>query len=218
MNRLLLGAAVAALALVAPASAGITPTLTVAPASGKPGAEVTVSGTGWVGCGERVSLYFKQNGRGMKLGTAIHGDGAFSFTTHIQGWATPGPAQFAGRQVCPSGVFRRTATVQVKGESGGDGVVRYIGETEKGGRVSFRVTDGTHVRRFRFVNRCGADKRRGTRVPGPMRIGDVSFSRDGRQFKVFGRFFAGGEVRGRARNRTGDCDSGRLKWTARRRG
>jgi hypothetical protein len=218
MNRTLLGVAAAALTLVAPASAGFSPTLTTTPKSGKPGADITLTGTGWVACGERISLYFNQSGNGLKLGTALHGNGAFSFSTHIQGWATPGPAHFVARQVCPSGVYRRTATVQVKGESGDDGVVRYIGETEKGGRVSFRVTDGTHVRRFRFVNRCGADSRLGTRVPGPMRIGDVSFSRDGRQFRIFGRFYAGGEVRGRARNVTGDCDSGRLKWTAMRRG
>jgi hypothetical protein len=216
MNRLVVPlAAAAAIALASPAYAGISPSLQASPDSGKPGADVTLFGQGWVGCSEPVSLYFNQAGRGIKLGTAIHGNGAFSFNTHIQGWAQPGAAQFVGRQVCPTGVYRRVATVRVKGQVA-DGPVRYVGETEKHGRVSFKVVDGNEVRNFRFVNRCPADSNLGTRVPGGMRIGDVSFSRNGRQFRIFGRFYAGGLVKGRARDITGDCDSGRLHWTAHR--
>jgi hypothetical protein len=217
MNRFALAlAAGAALLLAPPASAGISPVLTASPDRGDPGADVTLFGEGWVGCSERVSLYFNQSGRGIKLGTAIHGDGSFSFRTHIQGWAVPGPAEFVGRQVCPNGVYRRVANVTVNGEATDDETVRYVGETEKGGRVSFKVIDGTEVQNFRFANKCRPNARYGSRVPGAMRIGDVSFSRDGREFRIFGRFYAGGLVKGRARQFRGRCDSGRLKWEAER--
>ena len=211
----LLIAAAAAMTLAAPASAGISPTLSASPTSGDPGDDVTLFGQGWVGCSERVSLYFNQSGRGIKLGTAIHGDGAFSFHTHIQGWAVPGTAQFVGRQVCPTGVYRRVATVTVEGQVVDD-TIRYIGETEKGGRVSFKVADGNKVQNFRFVNKCRPNARYGSRVPGSMRIGDVSFSRNGQEFRIFGRFYAGGVVKGRARQIRGRCNSGKLKWTAHR--
>lgn len=212
-------ATAAAIVCAAPASAGVSPSLQASPQRAKPRADITLTGENWIvaaGCPNRVDLYFKQGGRSFKLGTAIHGNGAFAFHTHIQGWAVPGPAEFVGRQVCSNGVYRRVAPVTVKGPRPDDESVRYIGETEKGGRVSFKVVDGTEVRNFRFVNRCPSDSKYGNRVPGAMRIGDISFSRRGPQFTIFGRFYAGGLVKGHARNRTGDCDSGKLKYTANR--
>ena len=222
MNRhaLPLAAVAATLLLAFPASAGFTPDpeLISSPTSGKPGAKVTLSGQGWTGCSAKVALYFRQGDRRLKLGDAVHGNGAFSFSTHIQGFAEPGPARFSGRQKCGTEVYAARADVRVKGETTGDGdeTVRYIGSS-RAGRVSFQVVDGTEVRRFRFVNKCPADSKYGTLVPGAMRIGDISFSRRGQQFKIFGRFYADGTVRGRARNITGNCDSGRLNWTAVRR-
>lgn len=216
MNRLaLLCVAATALVFASPASAGVSPTLQASPSSGKPGAKVTLFGQGWIACSERVSLYFNQGQQGIKLGTAIHGDGAFSFSTHIQGWAQPGTATFVGRQVCPTGVYRRATTVTVTGEVV-DETIRYVGETEKGGRMSFRVVDGTKVENFRFQNKCQPGATYGSRVPGAMRIGDVSFSRNGREFRIFGRFYAGGVVKGRARKIGRNCDSGKLRWTANR--
>lgn len=188
---------------------------------------MTLTGYGWSAdarCAGRVVLWFKQGERRLRLGEAILGpdqrpDGVgptgrgFIFKTHVQGFATRGRAYFVGRQACEGGALKRSAAVFVKGPRH---VAHFAGETARGGRVSFIVVDGNEVRKFRFVNRCPADSTDGTLVPGRMRIGDVSFSRRGRQFTIFGRFYANGEVRGRARNRTGDCDSGKLRWTARR--
>ena len=42
---------------------------------------------------------------------------------------------------------------------------------------------------------------------------DRSFSRRDDQFRITGRFGTM-EARGTARNRTGDCDSGKLRWDA----
>jgi hypothetical protein len=224
-------AAAAALALAATASvdAATNAGIAVSPKAGKPGDRVTLEGYGWsgeAGCANTVVLWFKQGDRSLRLGEATLGpdqrpDGVgptgrgFVFRTHIQGFATPGRAYFVGRQSCETGALRRSVAVTVRGEPG-DETVRYRGKTRRGGRVSFVVVDGNEVRKFRFVNRCPADSDRGTLVPGPMRIGDVSFSRRGRQFTIFGRFYAGGVVKGHARNRTGDCDSGKLRWTAHR--
>ena len=203
-----------ALALVAPGIAAADPSLRASPSSGEVGDDVTLHGRGWIvgsGCASRVALYFEQGRRRMKLGTAVHGGGSFSFRTHYQE-AAPGQARFVARQACDRRVYRRTAWVTV----GGDESVGYRGQTEHGGRVSFVVIDGNEVRDFRFLNRCSTDRRRGSGVPGSMAIGDVSFSRLGHRFTVFGRFRAGGRVTGRARQRGGGCDSGLMTWTARR--
>jgi hypothetical protein len=159
-----------------------------------------------------VVLYFRQGDRRLKLGSAVHGDGRFIFNTHYQ-QAEPGSARFVARQDCGSRVYRRSAHVTI---GGGDESVVYRGETEHGGRLSFTVVDGNEVRNFRFVNRCSTDRRRGSRVPGRMAIGDISFSRRGREFKIFGRFRTGGRATGTARQVTGGCDSGKMKWTVRR--
>ena len=148
----------------------------------------------------------------MKLGSALHGDGRFSFDNHYQ-QAEPGPARFIARQTCADRTVRRSAWVTV---GGGADSVTYRGQTEHGGRLSFTVVDGNEVRNFRFVNRCSTDRRRGSRVPGAMPIGDISFSRRGREFKIFGRFRTGGRVTGTARQVLPACDSGRMTWTARR--
>ena len=206
---------VVALALAAPAGAAGAPSLRAMPNSGNPGDDVTLRGRGWIvgqGCSARVTLSFRQGTRGMKLGTAVHGDGSFSFRTHYQE-ADPGSARFVARQVCANRTYSRSAYVTI---GGGDDTVRYRGQTEHGGRVSFVVVDGNEVRRFRFVNRCSRDRRFGSPVPGGMPIGDVSFTRRGRQFTIFGRFRAGGRAAGFARERVGGCDSGSMSWTARR--
>jgi hypothetical protein len=82
--------------------------------------------------------------------------------------------------------------------------------------VSFTVFDGNVVRDFRFMNRCATDRRRGSLVPGSMPIGDVSFSRRGGRFKIFGRFRVNGAVKGRARERIPGCDSEKMTWRAER--
>lgn len=204
------------LLLLTAAVASAQPSLRASPSNGGVGDSVTLEGRGWVtgsGCPNRVLLYFKQGGRSMKLGSAVHGGGRFSFRTHYQ-QATPGPARFVARQVCQDGVYRRAAYVTVGGEES----VRYRGQTEHGGRVSFVVVDGNEVRRFRFMNRCSVDRRRGSAVPGSMAIGDISFSRRGHRFTIFGRFKPNGVVTGRARERDGGCDSGAMTWRVKRLG
>ena len=203
-----------AISLVVPALASADPSLRANPASGEVGDKVALIGRGWIvgsGCPNKVILYFQQGDRRMKLGTATHGSGSFRFDTHYQ-QATPGPARFVARQVCDDGTYRRSAFVNV----GGDESVRYRGQTEHGGRVSFVVIDGNEVRNFRFMNRCSTDRRRGSAVPGGMAIGDVSFARRGRRFTIFGRFRPNSVVRGTARERVGGCDSGAMTWRVER--
>lgn len=211
-------ACLAALCLTAapPGAAAADPSIRANPANGDVGDKVTLIGRGWVvgsGCPNKVILYFQQGDRRMKLGTAVHGSGSFEFHTRYQ-QAAPGPARFVARQVCDDRVYRRAAYVTI----GGDESVRYRGETEHGGRVSFVVVDGNDVRDFRFMNRCSTDRRRGSRVPGSMAIGDVSFSRSGHRFTIFGRFKPNGVVTGRAREREGGCDSGTMTWRVERAG
>lgn len=201
----------AALALAAPAAAAADPSLRASPSSGEVGDDVTLYGRGWNACAAKVAISFRQGDRRIRLSSAAHGDGRFAFRTHYQ-QAEPGSARFVGRQVCSDRVYRRSAYVTV----GGDETVAYRGQTEHGGRVSFIVVDGNEVQRFRFMNRCSTDRRRGSRVPGPMPIGDISFSRRGREFTIFGRFRSGGLVTGSARQQAGACDSGKMTWSARR--
>ena len=200
-----------ALAVAAPAAALGAPSLRASPDQGEPGDDVVLVGRGWIACSSKIVLYFKQGDRTLRLGTAAHGDGSFRFETHYQ-QAVPGSARFIGRQACGERVYRRSAYVTI----GGGESIAYRGQTEHGGRVSFVVVDGNEVRRFRFMNRCSVDRRRGSLVPGTMAIGDVSFSRRGHQFTIFGRFRANGRVTGRARERMPGCDSGSMTWTARR--
>jgi hypothetical protein len=214
MRKLVLACLSAAATLAAPALASADPSLRATPATGEAGDRVTLIGRGWIvgsGCPNKVALYFSQAGRSMKLGTAVHGGGSFSFRTHYQ-QAAPGPARFVARQVCDDGSYRRSALVNI----GGDESVRYRGQTEHGGRVSFVVVDGNEVRDFRFMNRCSTDRRRGSQVPGGMPIGDVSFSRRGHRFTIFGRFQPNSVVRGRARERVDGCDSETMTWRAER--
>jgi hypothetical protein len=171
-------------------------------------------GRDWIsdaGCENRVTLSFRQNGAKFKLGSARHGDGRFDFHSHYQR-AEPGEARFVARQKCADRVYRRVAPVTI----GGPVSVRYRGETEEGGRVSFVVVDGNEVTRFRFVNRCSADSQRGSRVPGAMPIGDVTFSRRGSRFDIFGRFRENGVVKGTAREQITGCDSQAITWRAER--
>ena len=200
--------------LTAPAVAAADPSLRATPSSGEPGDDVTLRGRGWIvgsGCENRITLSFRQGDRRLRLGTAAHGDGNFDFMTHYQ-QAEPGPARFVARQECVNRVYRRAAYVTI----GGDESVRYRGQTEHGGRVSFVVVDGNEVTDFRFMNRCSTDRRRGSLVPGVMPIGDVSFSRHGHRFSIFGRFRANGVVRGTARERISGCDSEQMTWRAER--
>ena len=213
MNKLVLACLCGAVGLALPAGAAANPSLRATPDSGLPGDDVTLHGRGWTNpfCENRIALSFRQNGRKLKLGSAQQGDGRFDFMTHYQ-QAEPGSARFVARQECTDRVYRRTAYVRI----GGDESVRYRGQTEHGGRVSFTVIDGNEVTDFRFLNRCAIDRRRGSRVPGAMPIGDVSFSRRGQRFSIFGRFRRNGVVTGTARERVGDCDSEKMTWRAER--
>ena len=200
--------------LALPAVAAADPFLRATPDHGLPGDDVTLRGRGWTTpfCENTVVLTFRQNGRKLKLGSAAHGDGRFNFMTHYQE-AEPGPARFVAVQTCAgNNKIRRAAQVNI----GGDTSVRYRGQTEHGGRVSFTVVDGNEVIDFRFMNRCASDRERGSLVPGSMAIGDVSFSRSGRRFSVFGRFRSSGVVKGTARERVSDCDSEKMTWRAER--
>ena len=214
MNALVLICLAAIATLVAPAAAAADPSLGASPDRGEPGDEVVLHGRGWItgpGCENSVTLSFRQDDARLKLGTAVHGDGRFDFHTHYQ-QATPGPARFVARQECRDRVIRRAAQVTI----GGDESVRYRGQTEHGGRVSFVVVDGNEVTRFRFVNRCSTDRRRGSLVPGAMPIGDVTFSRRGGRFDIFGRFRANGVAKGTAREQVMGCDSEPMTWRASR--
>ena len=87
------------------------------------------------------------------------------------------------------------------------------------GNVQFRISNnGKFVKKFRFVNRCPADKETGTLVPGKMRIkqknGFLRFSHKDSQFTIRGRFVSASKAKGSAQNDTGDCHSGKLRWTA----
>lgn len=203
------------IALAGPATAAADPSLRASPDHGEVGDDVTLNGRGWFsggGCSSTVTLYFRQGDRRMKLGRAVHGGGRFSFDTHYQ-QAEPGEARFIARQDCGRRTYTRSAPVTIGRRSDS---VRYRGQTEHGGRVSFTVVDGNEVRRFRFMNRCSQDRKLGSRVPGRMVIGDVSFSRRGREFRIYGRFRPNGRVTGNARQQVDGCDSGKMTWTAKR--
>jgi hypothetical protein len=206
--------AASAVALTAPGVAAADPALRADPDQGDPGDDVTLHGRGWTNpfCESAITLTFRQNGRKLKLGTAHLGDGRFDFMTHYQE-AQPGSARFVAVQPCAGdNKIRRSAFVTI----GGSESVRYRGQTEHGGRVSFKVVDGNEVRNFRFMNRCATDRDRGSLVPGPMPIGDVSFSRSGGRFHIFGRFRANGVVKGTAREQISGCDSEKMTWRAER--
>ena len=209
-----IGLAVVALVLTAPAVAAADPSLRASPDEGEPGDDVVLHGRGWVvgdGCQNKVTLSFRQGDRRVPLSSATLGDGSFEFHTHYQ-QADPGLARFVAKQVCADRVIRRAAYVTI----GGEDSVRYRGRTEHGGRVSFLVVDGNEVTRFRFVNRCSTDRERGSLVPGSMPIGDVTFSRRGGRFDIFGRFRANGVVKGTAREETTGCESQLMTWRAER--
>jgi hypothetical protein len=214
MNKFVIACLCGLAALALPAAAAANPSLRADPDAGDPGDDVTLHGRGWTNpfCESRITLSFRQNGRKVKLGSAVQGDGRFDFMTHYQ-QAQPGSARFVAVQPCAGdNKIRRSAFVTI----GGSESVRYRGQTEHGGRVSFKVVDGNEVRAFRFMNRCATDRERGSLVPGPMPIGDVSFSRNGRRFSIFGRFRPNGVVRGTARERVSGCDSEEMTWRAER--
>jgi hypothetical protein len=214
MTKLVAGCLGALACLALPAVASADPSLRALPDHGLPGDEVTLRGRGWTNpfCANKVALSFRQNGRKLKLSTATLGDGRFDFKTHYQ-QAEPGPARFVAVQTCAGdNKIRRSAHVNI----GGDTSVRYRGQTEHGGRVSFTVVDGNEVTDFRFMNRCARDRERGSLVRGSMPIGDVSFSRQSRRFSIFGRFRPSGVVKGTAREQLSDCDSEKMTWRAER--
>lgn len=214
MNAFVLVCLCAMATLVAPAAASADPSLRATPDTGEPGDDVILHGRGWIvdsGCENRITLSFRQGDSRIRLGSAVHGDGRFEFTTHYQ-QASPGTARFVARQECVDRVYRRSAYVTI----GGTESVRYRGQTEHGGRVSFVVIDGNEVDRFRFVNRCSTDRKRGSLVPGTMPIGDVTFSRRGGRFQIFGRFRAAGVVKGTAREQVMGCDSEPMTWRVER--
>ena len=214
MNALVLVCLCGMAMLVAPAAADADPSLRASPDTGEPGDDVVLHGRGWIsrsGCENRVRLSFRQGDRRLNLGSAVHGDGRFEFHTHYQ-QADPGGARFVATQVCDDRRYRRAAFVTI----GGSESVRYRGQTEHGGRVSFVVVDGNEVTRFRFVNRCSTERQQGSLVPGSMPIGDVTFARRGGRFQIFGRFRANGVVRGTAREQVTGCDSDSMTWRVER--
>ena len=214
MNALVFVSLCGVAALAAPAAAAADPSLRASPDEGEPGDDVVLHGRGWIvgnGCQNKVTLSFRQGDRRVPLSSATLGDGRFEFHTHYQ-QADPGSARFVAKQVCADRVIRRRAYVTIGGELS----VRYRGQTEHGKRVSFVVVDGNEVTRFRFVNRCSTDRERGSLVPGSMPIGDVTFSRRGGRFNIFGRFRANGVVTGTAREQITGCDSQAMTWRAER--
>lgn len=205
------------LAFVGPATAGAEPTLRADPDQGDPGDDVALHGRGWTNpfCESKVTLSFRQSGRRVRLGGAALGDGRFAFNTHYQ-QAEPGSARFVAVQQCAGdNKIKRAAPVTIGG-GGADDTVKYKGQTEHGGRVRFEVVDGNEVRHFRFMNRCATDRERGSLVPGAMPIGDISFSRHGGRFDIFGRFRENGVVKGNAHEQVSGCDSGKMTWRAER--
>ena len=210
MNKLVIAGLSGAALLAFPAAAAADPSLRANPDTGEPGDDVVLHGRGWT-CASKITLSFRQAGDRVKLGSARHGDGRFDFHTHYQ-QASPGSARFVARQECADGVYRRAAWVTI----GGSETVRYRGQTEHGGGVSFVVVDGNEVTKFRFVNRCATDRERGSLVPGTMPIGDVSFARRGSRFTIFGRFRRNGAVTGTARERVMGCDSENMTWRVER--
>src|SRR6187551_305215 len=152
MTKLVLACLCGSAVLAVPAAASATPSLRATPDAGEPGDDVTLHGRGWTNpfCENKIALSFRQNGRKLKLGSATEGDGRFDFMTHYQE-AQPGSARFVAVQPCAGGnKIRRVAFVTI----GGSETVRYRGQTEHGGKVSFKVVDGNEVREFRFMNRC----------------------------------------------------------------
>ena len=211
-----------ALSLVGAAPAAADPSLRADPDRGQPGDDVALHGRGWTNpfCESKVTLSFRQSGRKTKLGTATLGDGRFLFNTHYQ-QAEPGSARFVAVQMCAGdNRIKRAADVTIGPGNGGGGsgdeTVLYKGQTEHGGRVRFEVVDGNAVENFRFMNRCATDRKRGSLVPGTMPIGDVSFSRHGGRFNIFGRFRDSGVVKGNAHEEISGCDSGKMTWRAER--
>jgi hypothetical protein len=92
---------------------------------------------------------------------------------------------------------------------------RYAGKTSQHQAMSFRISsDGKKVVGFRFVNNCPTNSNKGNLVPGSMPISSRRiFSHHDSEFTVTGKFTTGGAT-GTARNVTGDCDSGKLRWSA----
>jgi hypothetical protein len=214
MDKLVVACLCGAAMLALPAFAAADPSLRATPDHGLPGDDVTLRGRGWTNpfCESKVTLSFRQDGRKIKLGTAQLGDGRFTFMSHYQ-QAQPGSARFVAVQPCAGdNKIRRAAHVNI----GGDNSIKYRGQTEHGGRVAFTVIDGNEVKDFRFLNRCATDRDRGSLVPGKMAIGDVSFSRHGGRFDIFGRFRPSGVVKGTARERIPGCDSEKMTWRAER--
>lgn len=211
------GLIVATLMLVGAAPAAADPSLRADPDRGEPGDDVALRGRGWTNpfCESKVTLTFRQSGRKIKLGTATLGDGRFLFNTHYQ-QAEPGTARFVAVQLCAGDNRIKRAAYVTVGGGGADDTVRYKGQTEHGGRVRFKVVDGNTVQNFRFMNRCSTDRKRGSLVPGSMPIGDVSFSRHGGRFDIFGRFRLSGVVKGNAHEQVSGCDSGKMTWRAER--
>jgi hypothetical protein len=68
------------------------------------------------------------------------------------------------------------------------------------------------------VNACPAESSKGTLVNGSMKItkskGVRRFSLKNEQFTIKGHFVSASKAKGTAQNDTGDCHSGKLRWTA----
>jgi hypothetical protein len=80
--------------------------------------------------------------------------------------------------------------------------------------MSFSVVHHEVVH-FTFVSRC-AGTAHGITVPAKIPIHKGKFAYHDKQFTITGRFLPHGMARGTERDRTGDCDSGLLDWSARK--
>ena len=123
------------------------------------------------------------------------------------------------RVIATAAAVSLVAAVPAIAGSGDGGKRLFRGETSEGGNVQFKVSkSGERVVRFRFASRCPADSKRGTLVPGRFEIRRgkrfFKFSHKDSQFTIKGRFVSGSKARGTAQNVTGNCNSGKLKWTA----
>ena len=136
--------------------------------------------------------------------------------THYQ-QAQPGSARFVAVQPCAGdNKIRRAAFVTIGGSD--DESVRYRGQTEHGGRVSFKVVDGNEVQELPLHEPLRHRPR--ARQPGAGRDADrrrlvLAPRRAVRRSSAASA--TNGVVKGTAREQISGCDSEKMTWRAERR-
>lgn len=105
-------------------------------------------------------------------------------------------------------------TVAVRGAAGvaSTPTQQFAGRATNGEAMSFAIANGA-VSHFTFVNTCPGEIN-GTPVAAQMRIVNGHFSFRNAQFAIAGHFLWNGLAEGTEQDRTGDCDSGLLRWAA----